>query len=270
MRRRNFLSGLGGAVAASWPLMGEAQQPMPTIGYLSARSLSNSTDIVAAFREGLKEAGFVDGQNIQLPVLAADLVRRQVNVIVATGGTVAVVKVKPVVPSTIPLVFAMGGDPVKLGVVATINRPGGNVTGVAFLVNGLAGKQVELLHQLVPNASVIGLLVNPKDPNAQSDARDARAAANTFGKKLVVGEASTENEIQSCFVSFAQQHVGPSSQTPNPSYSITVRILLPLQLRMRYRSFRNFDYSQLMVAWRHMELALLTRIVCLVSTRAGS
>jgi putative ABC transport system substrate-binding protein len=192
---------------------------MPVIGYINSRSPDESADIVAAFRQGLKEAGFVDGENVsiesrfaagnfaQLPDLAADLVRQGVNLIVATGGTVSAVKVKPVVPQTIPLVFAMGGDPVKLGVVASLNRPGDNITGVAFLVNGLASKQIELLHELVPKAIVIGFLVNPKDPNAQSDIKDAGAAADALGQKIVIGEASTESELDAAFASFSQQHV---------------------------------------------------------------
>jgi putative tryptophan/tyrosine transport system substrate-binding protein len=112
-----------------------------------------------------------------------------------------------VVPPTIPIVFAMGGDPVKLGVVASLNQPGDNITGIAFLVNGLASKQIELLHELVPKAVIIGVLVNPKDPNAQPDIAAARAAAETLGRKLVVGEASTESELDSTLASFSQQQV---------------------------------------------------------------
>ena len=216
MRRREFITLVGGAVA--WPLVVRAQQSgVRLIGYLSSRSPGDSADIVAAFRQGLKDSGFVDGQNVsiearfasgnfdRLPELASDLVRRQVNVIVATGGTVSVVKAKPVVPRTIPIVFAMGGDPVELGVVGSLNRPGDNVTGVAFLVNGLSSKQIELLHHLLPNARVVAFLVNPKDPNATSDVKDARETADAFGQKLVVGEASTEDEIQSAITAFVQQ-----------------------------------------------------------------
>jgi putative tryptophan/tyrosine transport system substrate-binding protein len=218
MRRRDFISVVGGVVA--WPLSVHAQQPaLPLIGYLSSRSPTESADIVAAFRQGLNEAGFVDGQNViiesrfaegdfdRLPAVAADLVRRQVNVLVATGGTVSVVKAKPVVPTTIPVIFAMGGDPVKLGVVASLNRPGGNITGISFLINGLAAKAVELLHELVPKAAIIGLLINPKDANAASDTTEAQAAADTFGLKSVLAKASTEGEIESAFTTFVQQQV---------------------------------------------------------------
>jgi putative ABC transport system substrate-binding protein len=220
MRRREFITLIGGG-ATVWPLTARAQtQTKPTIGYLSSRSSSNSADIIAAFRKGLNEAGFTEGQNVtiesrfaegnfdRLPALTTDLVALNVNVVVATGGTVSVVKAKQVVPSTVPMIFAMGGDPVKLGVVASLNRPGENITGVAFLVNGLAGKQMELLHSLVPTTDVIGFLVNPKDPNAETDSRDAQAAAKLLGLKLVVGAASNESEIDMSLASLAQQRVG--------------------------------------------------------------
>jgi putative tryptophan/tyrosine transport system substrate-binding protein len=217
MRRRYFIVG---GLAMAWSFAARAQHAtIPVIGYINSRSPNESADIVAAFREGLKEAGFVDGENVtiesrfaagnfaQLPDLAADFVRHGVNLIVATGGTVSAVKIKPVVPRTIPIVFAMGGDPVKLGVVASLNQPGDNITGVAFLVNGLASKQIELLHELVPKALVIGFLVNPKDPNAQPDIKDARAAAEAVGHKLIVGEASTDSQLDLTFIAFSQQHV---------------------------------------------------------------
>ena len=219
MRRRDLIK-LIASSAALWPLSAQAQRAaLPLIGYLSSRSPGNSADIIAAFRRGLSEGGFVDGQNVmiesrfadgefdRLPALAAELIARDVNVFVATGGTVSAVKAKPVVPRTVPMVFAMGGDPVKLGIVASLNRPGGNVTGVAFLVNGLAAKQVELLHQLAPKAAVMGFLVNPKDPNAEGDINDAQAAAAALGHKLVLGKASTEGEIDSTFITFGQQGI---------------------------------------------------------------
>jgi putative ABC transport system substrate-binding protein len=216
--RRDFITIVGGA-ALAWPFAVPAQSQIPVIGYINSRSPSDSADIVATFRQGLKEAGFVDGQNVmirsrfaesdfaRLPDLAADLAQDRVDVLVATGGTVSVVKVKPVVPQTIPIVFAMGGDPVKLGVVASLNRPEANITGVAFLVNGLASKQIELLHALVPKAAVMAFLVNPKDPNAQTDISDARAAASSLGQKLVIGEASTKSELDAIFRNFSQQQV---------------------------------------------------------------
>jgi putative ABC transport system substrate-binding protein len=218
MRRRDFICVLGSVIA--WPFGVRAQQTrLPVIGYLSGRSPTDSADIVAAFRQGLNEAGFVEQENViiesrfaagdfdRLPALAADLVRRQVNILVATGGSISIVKAKPVVPATMPIVFAMGGDPVKLGVVASLNRPGANITGVSFLVNGLAAKAVELLHELVPKVAVIGLLINPKDANAASDIEEAKVAADKFRLITVLAQASTESEIDSAFTSFIQQQV---------------------------------------------------------------
>jgi putative ABC transport system substrate-binding protein len=209
---------LGGA--AAWPLTARAQQPMmPVIGYLSTRSPGDSPHIVAAFRTGLHEAGYTEGRNVaiefrfaeghhdQLPVLAADLVRRQVSVLVATGGTASAVAAKPIVPATIPMVFAMGGDPVKLGMVASLARPGGNVTGISFLVSEMAAKHVELLQELAPKTAVIGLLVNPNNPNLASAATAAQQAGDMFRHKLVIVNASAESEIAPAFTTFVQERV---------------------------------------------------------------
>jgi putative tryptophan/tyrosine transport system substrate-binding protein len=218
MRRREFISLIGGA-AATWPLAAHAKQPLPVIGYLSQRGPTESANIVAAFRRGLKEEGYVQDENVtiefryaegqidRLPALASDLVRRGVNVFVATGGTGPVVKAKPIVPKTIPIVFAMGGDPVKLGLVASLARPGDNITGVSFLINELAAKEVELLHKLVPKAAVIGFLVNPSDPNAESDIKETQAAAVALGRRLIVAKASTEHEIDQALAALAQQQL---------------------------------------------------------------
>ena len=150
---------------------------------------------------------FAAGDFARFTELAADLLLHEPDVIVATGGTVSVVKIKPVVPSNIPIVFAMGGDPVKLGIVNSLDHPGGNLTGISFLVTGLASKQIELLHELIPRGSVVGFLVNPKDPNAKPDISDAGAAADSLQLKLVVGEASAENELENAFNSFSKQQV---------------------------------------------------------------
>jgi ABC-type uncharacterized transport system substrate-binding protein len=244
VKRREFITLLGGA--AAWPLAARAQQPkMPVIGYLSGRSPGESAHIVAAFRQGLKEAGFVDDQNVviesrfaegnfdRLPALATELVRRQVNVIVTAGGTVTVVKAKPVVPTTIPIVFVMGGDPVALGIVSSLNRPGENITGVSFLVNQLATKSIELLHGLVPKAIVIGCLVNPKDPNAETDTKEAQIAADALGQKLIVGRASTETEIDQIFESFAQQQVGALFVDTEPFFTDQRTRIVALAARNR-------------------------------------
>jgi putative ABC transport system substrate-binding protein len=219
MRRREIVASIGGWAAGAWPLAPRAQQPKPLIGYLSSRSADSSADIVAAFHRGLKDEGFVVGANVaiearfaagnfdRLPALASELVNGKVSVLVATGGTVTVVRAKPVVPADIPIVFAMGGDPVKLGVVASLSRSGGNITGVSFLINGLAAKQMQLLHEVIPKATTIGFLINPKDPNADPDVRDARAAADTLGQRLVVAGAGTDGEIDLAFERFAHENV---------------------------------------------------------------
>jgi putative tryptophan/tyrosine transport system substrate-binding protein len=223
MRRREFITLLGGAAvtsAVTWPLAARAQQPaMPVIGYLSTRSLSDSAHIVAAFRKGLHEVGYSEGRNVaiefrfaeghhdRLQALTADLVRRQVDVFVATGGTASAVAAKPLVPATIPMVFAMGGDPVKLGLVAGLARPGGNVTGISFLVSEMAAKHVQLLTELAPKIAVVGFLANPNNPNLASAATEAQKAADMLGHKLVVVHTSTESEFDPAFTTFVQERV---------------------------------------------------------------
>jgi putative ABC transport system substrate-binding protein len=242
MNRRDALLSLAALGAA--PMAGYAQgTKLPVVGYLSGRSLNDSAHIVAAFMRGLKEAGFVDGQNVKvesrfaegrydrIPALAADLVRMQVNVLAATGGTGSVVGAKPVVPTTIPIVFAMGGDPVKLGVVATLARPGGNITGVTFLVNELAAKSIGLLHELVPAASSIGFLLNPGDPNAESDMRGAQSGADALGLKLVFARAGTEGEIESAFASLLRARVGALFVATDPFFAMHRSAVVALAAR---------------------------------------
>lgn len=219
MRRRDIFYGIGSTVA-SWPLAARAQQPMPLVGYLSARTPERSADILAAFREGLRNEGFVEGHNVVmevrfaadnfdlLPALAGELVGHGVSVFVATGGTITILKSRPVLPPTLPVVFAMGGDPVKLGVVASLNRPGSNITGVSFLVNGLAEKQIQLLHEVVPAVVTVGFLMNPKDPNAETDVAAARKAADTYKQRLVVAGASNDSEIDAAFATFQRENIG--------------------------------------------------------------
>ena len=190
------------------------------IGYLSTRSAGDSTHIIAAFRQGLKDAGFVEGHTVaidyrfaegqsdRLPALATELVRRPVTLIVATGGTSSSVAAKPVLPATMPMVFAMGGDPVRLGIVPSLARPAGNITGVSCLVNGLAAKQLQLLRDLVPRAELIGFLVNPNDPNFAPDTKDAQDAAEGLRRKLVVVKASAPGDFEAAFKTLAQQRAG--------------------------------------------------------------
>jgi putative tryptophan/tyrosine transport system substrate-binding protein len=215
MRRREFITLLGGA-AATWPLAARGQQSaMPVVGFLNSATLNAEAERLAAFRRGLKESSFVEGQNVaieyrsaegqfdRLPALAADLVRRQVSVLVA-NTTASALAAKPAT-STLPIVFVTGGDLVELGLVASLNRPGGNVTGVIFLVNKLMAKRLELLSELAPGAAVLGLLVDPNNPNAQADTKDAQAAAATLGRKLVVAKAGTDSEIDAAFTALLRQ-----------------------------------------------------------------
>jgi putative tryptophan/tyrosine transport system substrate-binding protein len=219
IERRKFLATLGGA--ATWPLAARAQQPtMPVIGFLSgypAESFAPETQpYAAAFRQGLSETGYSDGHNVtieyrwaenqpsRLPVLAAELVRRKVAVIAATGGTASALAAKAAT-ATIPIVFTGGSDPVAIGLVASLNRPGGNVTGVTFLANVLAAKRVELVNDVVPRASLIGLLVNPDNPNAASETSDMETATRAIGKQSVLLRASTDRQLDAAFTSLVEQ-----------------------------------------------------------------
>ena len=215
MRRREFITLLGGA--AAWPLAARAQPAaMPVIGFLNALGQNDRPNLPAAFRRGLGETGYVDGRNVaieyrfaenqhdRLPALAADLVGRKVNVIAATGGGVSVLAAMAAT-KTIPIVFTSGGDPVQEGYVASLNRPGGNVTGVSFFTNLIAGKGLGLLHELVPNAVVIALLANPKLPETVRMVSDAQEAARTLSLQLLVLNASTSREINTAFAALRQR-----------------------------------------------------------------
>jgi putative ABC transport system substrate-binding protein len=218
MRRREFITLLGGA-AATWPLAGRAQQQtVPVIGLLSGQLAGVSAPQVAAFRQGLSEAGFVEGRNVafesrwadnqydRLPVLAADLVQRRVALIaaIAFGSTPAALAAKSAT-TTIPIVFAVGTDPVKTGIVASLNQPGGNVTGTTFFANELGAKRLGLLHELLPRATVIAVLLNPHFPDAPEQLRNVQEAARTLGLQIHVLNASTESEIDAGLVALARQ-----------------------------------------------------------------
>jgi putative tryptophan/tyrosine transport system substrate-binding protein len=218
MRRREFVAVLGGA--AVWPLSARAQQPaLPVAGFLGSGSPKSDDFRVAAVRQGLTEAGYVEGRNVafeyrwaeshydRLPALAAELVRREVAVIISIGGVASAVAAKAST-ATIPIVFATGGDPISLGLVASLNRPGGNITGVNFLTGMLVAKQFEVLHETVPSAALIGLLVNPTSADAEPETKSVVAAAESVGEKILVVRAQTVSELQAAFVTLGQQHPG--------------------------------------------------------------
>jgi putative tryptophan/tyrosine transport system substrate-binding protein len=216
IRRRQFIAGLGSV--AAWPLAARAQQAaMPVVGYLSSQGPSEDSQLIAAFHQGLRRLGFVEGQNVaieyrfgegqydRLPALAADLVRRQVAIIAAVGTAALPARAAT---TMIPIVFSVGVDPVESGLVSRLNRPGGNLTGAHTLNVELGPKRLELLHKLLPTATDIALLINPARANAEPETRDMSAAAGTLGLKLHVLHASTERDIDAAFANVVQQRGG--------------------------------------------------------------
>jgi putative ABC transport system substrate-binding protein len=230
MKRRLFITLLGGA-AAAWPLATRAQQSaMPVVGFLLIASASSTKDETDGFRRGLRESGYMEGQNViieyrwaeahydRLPALVAGLVHRGVAVI-AAGGSAAPGLAAKAATSTIPVVFQTGSDPVKDGLVATMNRPGGNVTGVSRMAVTLEAKRLELLHELVPNATVVAFLVNPKSPRAEFQLEQMYEAARKFGLGVQVAKASTEQELDLAFAHMVRQQVGGLLVAQEPSYA---------------------------------------------------
>jgi putative ABC transport system substrate-binding protein len=219
MRRREFITLLGGT-AVAWPLVARAQQaPLPVIGFLSSRSFGESALVVTAFHQGLKEAGYRDGQNVavsyrwadgqydRLPALAADLVGLNVEVICAAGGGVSAIAAK-MVTSAIPIVFVVGDlDPVNSGLIASLNRPGGNITGISPFTSVLAAKRLQLLHEMVPKADVVAVLINPNNPSTVSELRDLRGAADTLKLRLRILHATTERDFDIAFGTLVQERI---------------------------------------------------------------
>jgi putative ABC transport system substrate-binding protein len=241
MRRREFIAGLGSV--AAWPVLAWAQQPaMPVIGYLGAQSADDDyKNFTSSFLQGLKETGYIEGQNVaieyrwaenqydRLPALAADLVRRRVAVIVTAGSPAALAA--KVATTTIPIVFSAGGDPVALGLVASLNRPGANLTGSAVLSAELAPKQLQFLRELIPNAAVFGVLVDPAFPTIQPTVAELQAAARTLGRQLVVVNARTESDLEPAFATFSQQHVGAVLVSDSTLYGRRTEQLVALAAR---------------------------------------
>ena len=219
MRRREFIKVIA-ASAAAWPIAAHAQQaPIPVVGFINAASAQNYTRQLAAFLKGLGEVGYVDGRNVRvevrwadgqndrLPALAADLVHRQVAVIAATSTPAALAA--KAATTTIPIIFELGSDPVQLGLVSSLSRPGGNVTGVTQLGIAVAPKRLELLHELLPTVRVMALLVDPTDPtNAKTTVSEVSAAAHTFGLQLHVLNASNESDFTGVFAKLIQLGAG--------------------------------------------------------------
>jgi putative ABC transport system substrate-binding protein len=229
MRRREFIALVGGA-AAAWPLGARAQQTAkPVIGYLSARSRADTTILIEAFQRGLAENGFIDGQNVtieyrfaggqyeQLPALATEFVRRPVAVIASTGGEPAAFAAKAAT-STIPIVFALGGDPVKSGLVASFNRPGGNMTGIVVFAQQLEPKRLGLLRELAPQASPVGFLLNPGFPASASQLADVQEAARAMNLPIHVLRANTDSEIDAAFEAVVQQRIAAMAVAASPFF----------------------------------------------------
>jgi putative tryptophan/tyrosine transport system substrate-binding protein len=251
MRRREFIAGLG--AAGAWPLAARAQQAkLPVIAFLTNASFEGWADRLRAFGGGLRETGFVEGRNVaiefhqadsdpvRLSALTAGLVQRRVNVIVANGNATTAAKAAT---TTIPIVFTGGGDPVELGQVATLNRPGGNLTGVVALGDSLGPKRLELLHEVAPSATDVGVLVNPPNGSNDFQLRDLRAAARTLGVELHVLNASSQQDFDAVFQSLVKMHAGGLVIATAPIFNNSSSQLGPLALRYamptiyQYRDF---------------------------------
>jgi putative ABC transport system substrate-binding protein len=252
VKRREFITLIGGATA--WPLVGRAQQPaIPVVGFLNTKEPAADPHLLAAFPRGLKEAGYVEGQNVtieyrwaynqydRLPALAADLVSHQVTVIAAIGSPSA--PAAKATTTTIPIVFIIGFDPVEVGLVTRLARPGGNLTGVTVLGVELGSKRLELLHELVPTANIVAALINPNTPAAETQSTDLQMAARTLGLKLHVLHASTERDVDTVFANLLQLGAGGLVVGNDPFFTTRSGQLAALALRhavpaiFQYRQF---------------------------------
>ena len=249
--RREVIIGLGGT-AAAWPLAALAQQPaMPMIGFMSGRAPEDSAHLVSAFRQGLAETGFVEGQTVtiefrwadgdydRLPALAADLVSGKVAVLVGVGGDVSAIAAKKATAS-IPVVFGMGADPVKAGLVASFNRPGGNATGFTLWTSEMESKRLGLLRDIVPAVQLIGILVNPKFPPSSQELNDLELAAKGIGQRLFVASANDDAELDAALTSLGQQRVGAFLVTAAPFFDTRLERIVGFAARNRLPAIYQF------------------------------
>lgn len=252
--RRAFIALFGAAAAR--PLAARAQQGMPVLGFLNGASQAAWTRFLAAFHRGLKEAGYVEGENVtieyrwaeghyhRLPALAADLVSRRVAVLVATGGGTTALAAKAAT-ATIPIVFSTGSDPVKDGLVASLSRPGGNCTGVSLLTTELASKRLEILREVVPTASVIAVLLNPYSAGAGLQAQDVEKAARAMGQRIHILHAGSEREIDTAFATIAQTQIGALIVGADPFLSTRIEQLVALAARHRIAAIYEWrDFAE--------------------------
>src|SRR5689334_17516855 len=217
MRRREFIA-LAGSAGIAWPLATRAQQALPVIGYLGSSSFASSTNQIAGFRRGLEEASLAEGKSVaieyrwsdghydRLPAMAAELVKRPAAVILASGLPAALAARSAT--SEVPIIFVMGADPVTSGIVAGLNRPGGNITGISQFYGALGGKRLEILREIVPGVSTVAVLTNPNNPNSQTHLTDVQGVARATGQKLVIAEVRAEADFDAAFASFARNNAG--------------------------------------------------------------
>ena len=258
MKRREFITLLGGAAAAPsmfWPRLASAEQAtMPVIGFLSSRSPAESSHLVAAFRAGLQAGGYVEGQNVaieyrwaegqydRLPALAVDLVRRGVAVLATTGGEPSALAAKAAT-STIPIVFTVGGDPVKIGLVASLNRPGGNATGVSLLTTVPEAKRLGLLYELVPNAALIGVLINPNYQGAEAQSREVQDAARAIDRRIEIATAGNDRQLEAAFGTLVQQHADALLVGADPFFGTRRDRIIALAAQFKLPAMYQFrDY----------------------------
>jgi putative ABC transport system substrate-binding protein len=257
MRRREFISGAGGALGAvAWPLSLRGQPNPPVVGFMSSRAPEDSANLVAAFQKGLREGGLVEGRNVvveyrwghgdysRLPALAAELVNRPVAVLTAVGGEASVRAAKQAT-ATIPIVFSMGSDPVAIGLVKSLNRPGGNVTGINVLASQMETKRLGLLHELVPDASTIGALLNEKFPPAANQLQQLDEAARTLKQRMFIAKAGNDAELNAAFAALVQQHVGALLVAADPYFDTRRERIIAFAAEHRLPAMYQFrEYAE--------------------------